>query len=498
MAKILEFSENGRKEYCATIVRIGELHPIEGSDFLCRTVVDGFDVVIRKDEVNTGDVMVYAQNETMLNKKFLGANNLFDIGEYEQNANRKEVQKLIDEGKKDEAKKLVGFFNKHGRVKMIRLRGCPSMGFLFGKDALVKWNRKLESLNLEEHIGEDFDTVLGELFIKVYVPPLPPQPERKSKDAKRNKKLQQFDRIIPGEFAFHYDTEQLNRAIDRISPDSKIFVTVKVHGTSVIISNVKVRTPLQLNSAQKLLNKSIIRAARKQGKKHLLKKLVPKCKIGYGNVYSSRSVIKNKYINQGVNSGFYGVDVWKSVNDWLFPHIPKGMTVYGEIVGYIDGCSTMIQKGYDYGCAPGENKFMAYRITTDTEDGRKREWEMTEVNAWLRELMKNKEMAKRILPLTVLYHGKAKDLYPELNTERHWHEDLLENMKHDRQLLGMEENEPLCNNKVPREGICLRIDGDKVAECFKLKTDAFRMREQKEIDAGNVDIEITAGYGENA
>ena len=67
-------------------------------------------------------------------------------------------------------------------------------------------------------------------------------------------------------------------------------------------------------------------------------------------------------------------------------------------------------------------------------------------------------------------------------------------MKNDRNRLGMEENEPMCANRVPREGVCLRISGDSIAECFKLKTDAFRMREQKEIDKGNIDIESAASY----
>ena len=59
----------------------------------------------------------------------------------------------------------------------------------------------------------------------------------------------------------------------------------------------------------------------------------------------------------------------------------------------------------------------------------------------------------------------------------------------------MELNEPLCKAyKVPREGIVIRIDGDTVAEAFKLKTDVFYGKEQKEIDAGNVDIEMEKAY----
>lgn len=46
---VFTFSEDGNKEYSASIVKIGELIPIEGSDFLAKTVVDGEDIVIRKD-----------------------------------------------------------------------------------------------------------------------------------------------------------------------------------------------------------------------------------------------------------------------------------------------------------------------------------------------------------------------------------------------------------------------------------------------------------------
>ena len=75
--------------------------------------------------------MIYAMNETALNKEFLAANNLFELSERTLNSNYLEVQALLDEGKEDEAKRKVGFFNKHGRVKCIRLRKQPSFGFLF-------------------------------------------------------------------------------------------------------------------------------------------------------------------------------------------------------------------------------------------------------------------------------------------------------------------------------------------------------------------------------
>ena len=78
----------------------------------------------------------------------------------------------------------------------------------------------------------------------------------------------------------------------------------------------------------------------------------------------------------------------------------------------------------------------------------------------------------------------------------YWNENVVIAMKNDKKLLGMELNEPLCKNKVPREGVCVRIDNDPIKECFKLKTDAFAVREAKEMDNGTVDIEMSqTDYG---
>lgn len=230
MKKIFTLSENAKLEYSCTVVQIGDIKPIEGSDFLAQTLVNGNPVVIRKDMIKEGDVMVYAPIETVLNKKFLSANNLFEIGVYEMNNNSKQVEKLIEEGKKDEAKKMVGFFNKHGRVKMIRLRGCPSMGFLIEKESLVKWDKSLSCVDLNEYIGQDFDTINSELFVKVYIPYVPQMSARRSRANKADKKIKGFSRMIDGEFKLHYDTSQLQRNIHYIKPDDKVFISNKLHG----------------------------------------------------------------------------------------------------------------------------------------------------------------------------------------------------------------------------------------------------------------------------
>ena len=62
-------------------------------------------------------------------------------------------------------------------------------------------------------------------------------------------------------------------------------------------------------------------------------------------------------------------------------------------------------------------------------------------------------------------------------------------MKNDKEHFGMEEDEPLCKNKVPREGIVIRIDGDKFARAWKLKTMRHLAHEGKMNDSGEANIE---------
>ena len=95
--KILSSSDLMKSEYCCSVVKIGELKPIEGSDFLVETIVRGTQVVVRKDQVHEGDIMFYAENETTLNDKFLSLNNLYEIGCRDMNSNANEVNAIMQE-----------------------------------------------------------------------------------------------------------------------------------------------------------------------------------------------------------------------------------------------------------------------------------------------------------------------------------------------------------------------------------------------------------------
>ena len=81
------------------------------------------------------------------------------------------------------------------------------------------------------------------------------------------------------------------------------------------------------------------------------------------------------------------------------------------------------------------------------------------------------------------------DLYPEIPVETHWHADVLARMKTDKDRFLMEQDEPMCKNKVPREGIVIRKSNDIHARAWKLKTARHYAKESEAHDKGEVDME---------
>lgn len=572
-----------KDEYCCSLIKVGEVKPIEGKDKIGYTLVNGETIVVRKDQVKEGDVLFYASNETQLDKDFLGANNLFESSSYELNANAKDIEPYVLKNKElketagniekvikklyvcskfmieydsqllaaedeDEKKELdtrydnsrktilkyigssltldspskdfilkaqeyctnkkiefdelnkeieentsfirshVGFFNKTGRVRSIRLGGVQSMGYLFSLDELIKYNPNVKDVNLDELVGEDFDTIEDKLFIKAYVP-FVPERKQHSKTDKRNKKIEQFDRMVKGEFSFHYDTQMLAKCIGRLKPSDVVTISSKLHGTSICIGKLRVKTPIKLPFYKWIWNKFVDLTG--LFKTHRITDYV----IDYGNVTSSRTVIKNQYINENVSDGYYGVDIWSEYGNLIYPFLSEGMTIYGEIIGYLTNSDKMIQKNYDYGCNKGENKLMIYRITTTNEDGTKLEWNVTDVHNWTQGLIReHPEIADRIHVIDLLYHGTLGDLYPNISYVDHWHENVLEALRNEKERFNMEKNDPICKNKVPFEGIVLRIDNDELSEAFKLKCKKFLSKEREEIDKGEVDMEMIDAY----
>lgn len=507
MKEIFSKSKNFKQEYCCTIVKLGEVKPIPNYDSIGVTVVDNFTMVVRKDECKEGDILFYAANESELNHDFVSANNLFEIGEFDKNSNAEEVAKLLAEGKNDEAKKLVGFFNKYGRVKMIRLGGTPSFGFLFSQNAMAKWDKSISKINMEDYIGVEFDTVNGVEFCKPYVPRIkePKVNEHHGPHYKRHKRiLKKIERILPGEFAFHYDTQSVERNAFKLDPNDVVDISVKCDGTSFIMGNLKVREPRIRMTHISFIDELLVRLFLKLPEKY------QRWDEHYEDIYSSRNRIRsknehyssknNQFVHEDDGKCPHGLDlVFEQYGTLLKGMIPEGITIYGEVIGYVPNSSTGIQtrggKVYDYGCKSGENKLMIYRVTQNYLDGTTREYEIWEVIQFTKILVANNPQIKdKIFELPVLYHGKLCDLYPDIDTQNHWHENFVARMKQDKDLFKMECKEPLCKNSVWREGVVIRKENDPIKEAFKLKCANYLKAESDDISKGIVSEDMLEGY----
>ena len=113
--------KKGSENYCCTVVKIDNLHAIEGADFIQRTVIFGNNVIIGKD-IKEGDIMLYIPAMCKLNLEFCKYNNLFNDSTLNNDIN------------------IKGHISKTGRTKAIKLRGIIS-------DGLVLPIKSLEFLN---------------------------------------------------------------------------------------------------------------------------------------------------------------------------------------------------------------------------------------------------------------------------------------------------------------------------------------------------------------
>ena len=171
--------------------------------------------------------------------------------------------------------------------------------------------------------------------------------------------------------------------------------------------------------------------------------------------------------------------------------LKKGMTVYYEICGFLPN-GNYIQKGFDYGCVPpieGEKytinkhfKVYVYRITYTNVAGKVFEFSARQVQDWCK--------ANGLDAVPQLYYGYASDLYTLL-TGLDVEEDLDDWRINFLKALKKQYNEAdccMCANKVPEEGVVLRIEKNKF-EAYKVKSVRFLERETKLLDKGEVDIE---------
>ncbi len=424
--------------YCAVVADVKSVMPLPKCDKIQGARLFGTTTVIVGLDVKPGDRGIYFPPETALAPTFLAVNNLYNKPEYgnvDPNARR-------------------GYFEKHGRVRTIKFRGNASEGFWL---PLAEFPAFAQLATVDE--GTSFDELDGQEICWKYVPKRNP-----SKAYNPQKPIKKpSDDIKEGQFRLHYDTHQLRRNAHAIQPDDIISISEKEHGTSGIFANLPIKR--KLNMVERVLK--------------FLRLPVQLEEFEFGPVYSSRKVIKGVGANAPQRPGGYYVSpIWQKVNEEIGASIPPGYTVYAEIVGYMEN-GGFIQKGYHYGCQPGEHKTRVYRVTITTADGKVHELTVPDVKAFCAE--------RGLETVTFYYYGPAKGrwAYDETTPVEQWQESLV------RELEGCHVG-GLChrnNNEVPAEGIVVRVDENRSCRAYKLKSFEFLERETKMLDAGEEDIE---------
>lgn len=422
--------------YTCTVVQIKQVYDIEGADRIKRVVIFGNNVIV-SNSVQEGDIMLYFPSGTQLNADYCAKNNLYDKSELNQDKTQK------------------GFISyKQRRVRAIKLRGVISDGMLMPTNSLLPFISQRDINNLD--VGQDFTTINGNDLCKKY---FVLTKQTQSSREKTKGKTKKFDRLVENQFYLHGDTSNLRRNIHAISPNTLISISYKKHGCQFTAGNIL--TKRKLNWLERLSKKLGVKVE----------------ETIYDVVYSSRKVIKSKNINPDQNEGFYGENIWGIVAQEIKDIIPKGYTLYGEIMGYLPS-GGFIQKNYDYGCEVGQHKLYIYKISVVNSDGQVIYLSDPQIQEFCEKYGLN-------FKDTFIYHGLAGDLYPHIVQDNDWGENFLTTLEQNYN----EKDCWMCTNKVPEEGIILRVEKLNEYEAYKLKSKRFLLMESDEQEQEITNIE---------
>ena len=412
--------------YCAYVTTIKNIRKHSNADRLQCCEVFGNNVIVDLS-YSEGQRVVYFPTDGQLGKEFAEDNNLVRV----KDENGNYTGGYLDPDKRN--------------IKAIKLRGEKSEGLILPVSVLAKYTN-IEKLK----DGDTINTLNGYEICRKYIPR---GSHRKiSSDvrvAKNKKELKQ--KVSYPYFEEHIDTEQLAYNEKAFKLNDIIYLTRKLHGSSMRVSN-------SIEITTKKTNKILKRLFNVKDKE--IKK--------YNLVSGSRRVVLRDF-----DGGFYGSNAFrKKYHDYFMDKLPKGMTVYGEIVGWIDDNTPIMPKCnnskvkdkqfrkqygeetiFTYGCPKGENHLYIYRITMTNEDGIVIELPTEETKKWAERL------GCDFVPIL------EKFLYTT------W-EDL--NNRCEKYL---DIPEPLSNGTHVTEGVVVRIDNRSKFTAYKTKSFAFKVLE---------------------
>jgi hypothetical protein len=422
--------------YKAIIAKIDTTIQIPGADNIHIAKVLGESVIVSKFW-GEGKIGVFFPAGTQLSAEFCKTNNLYR--DAEQNA--------------DKTKK--GFFEQTRRVRAQPFLKVKSEGYFTDLESLAFTGYDLSKLK----IGDSFEELNGKSVAMKYI-------NEKTRQAIGNRGQKARKKVSTPLFVEHVDTEQFKHNIHKIQKGDLISIQSKKHGTSGRYAYTKVM--IELPKWKQIVNR--------------FAPIFPEFKWDY--VVGTRRVV----LDNPEKEGFHGSEGYRfEVLEKLKPYMTKGMTIYGEIVGYANGKPIMsphhtkdlkdkaVTKKYGdtmiykYGCLEGENKFHIYRITYTTEDGVHIDMTQQQLVAWCKD--RNIEPSYDLVE-PFIYDGddqKLRRLVDEL-TER---EDVLTEDYHDQSHIS--------------EGVIVRVDRNTTTPLF-LKSKSYRFKvmegiiQEKEVD----------------
>lgn len=435
MATLAIKTKNKDSNYLAKVFQIKNIRKHSNADRLRCTIVDGNNVITGAN-AQEGDVYVYFPIECTINLDYLSFCNSFRNAELNQD------------------KKTVGFFEPTGRVKALKLRGEKSEGYIVPVDTIIRWLVSLgHDVKTPLPIGEEFDSIGDILLCEKFVVRTARQ-HGTANNVKNGGGVKRFNKLLPNSYTLAQDTSHLKKNMHRITPETEITITYKMHGCNFSMGRVLCKKNLKWY--QKLWN-------------FFGGKIPTK---GYENIYASRRVIQNQFEQEFVGKR----NVWGDIFD-RYSHVLTidGLNIHGEIVGQ-NSNGGWIQNRYDYGIPPMKSELFVYRIFEKTND--------TFVEYTTQQVLDF--CVKNNLHYTpIFFNGKAKDVFPEIAQDENWSANFLSALTQKY----TEKNCFMCVNKVPEEGVVVILNTENRYEAFKLKSFRFLEMESAELDKGEVNTD---------
>lgn len=344
--------------YCGYITTLHNLRKHSNADRLQCVEVFGQNVIVDLTYFE-GQQVCFFPSDGQLSEEFANDNNL--VRKKDENGNN--IGGYLDPVKRN--------------ITAVKLRGEKSEGLVLPIECLSKY---IDISDLKD--GNQITVLSGHEICRKYIPKSNCSQRVNNHDSKTKK--QPKEKVSYPFFDEHIDTSQLDYNLNAFKEGDIVYLTRKLHGTSGRTQHaIQVTTKRRNWILKKLFN-----LKNKESKE-------------YNLISGTRRTVLKKF-----TGGYYGNDEFrKKYHDFFMDKLPKGMTVFYEIVGWVNEstpimgrCNNKLVKDkefekmygketvFTYGCEPGENDMYVYRMTMTNEDGVVIELPTEETKLWCEKL----------------------------------------------------------------------------------------------------------------